>query len=198
MHTTPKRPAGRARKTLLTLAILGAVGSVGGFATFSAFSGTTANAGNSFTAGSVSLADNDAGVALYNLTNQKPLDIKASCIKVTYSGSLDASVKLYASTVAAGGQYVDLKVTKGTGTSAACTDFAPAATTPNVFTGTVGGFATTYPNYASGLSLTPATGTAWITNSAVTYKFEVNVQDNDAAQGATTGTHSYTWEARNN
>ncbi len=198
MHTTPKRPAGRARKTLLTLAILGAVGSIGGFATFSAFSGTTANAGNSFTAGSVTIADNDAGVALYNLTNQKPADTKASCIKVTYSGSLDASVKLYASSVAAGGQYVNLKVTKGTGTSAACTDFTAAATGANVFTGTVSGFATSYSSYASGLSLTPATGASWITNSTVSYKFEVDVQDNDAAQGATTGTHSYTWEARNN
>lgn len=198
MQTPLSRPAGRARKALMTLVVIGAVGSVGGFATFSAFSDTTANAGNSFTAGSVIIDDNDAGVALYNLTNQKPADTKSSCIKVTYSGSLDASVKLYASSVAAGGSFVNLKITKGTGAAASCTDFAAAATGASVFNGTVGGFASAYSSYTNGLALTPATGTAWTLNSDVTYRFEVDVQDVEAAQGATTGTHAYTWEARNN
>jgi len=49
------------RKMLLTLLLVGVVGATAGLGTFSAFSSTTDNTGNNFTAGSVTLSDNDAG-----------------------------------------------------------------------------------------------------------------------------------------
>jgi len=59
-----------ARKLLLTALVLGALGGAAGLGAYSAFSGTTSNPGDSFTAGTVTLGDNDAGAALYNVSNQ--------------------------------------------------------------------------------------------------------------------------------
>jgi hypothetical protein len=186
------------KKAGLTLGAFAAVTAVAGMlATFGAFSSTTSNPGNSFAAGTVVIGDNDGGTALYNLSNQKPGVQTDKCIKVTYTGSLDSTVKLYASAVTAGGQYVDLGVTSGTGTQATCSDFVPDASTSSVYTGTLKNFADTYSAFASGLSDTPLAGTKWQTNDTVTYRFRVSVQDNNSAQGATTGTHSFTWEAQN-
>ena len=185
------------RKGLLTVLVVGLLGSLAGLGVFAAFSSTTSNTGNSFAAGSVFIGDNDAGAALYNVSNQKPGVTTEKCIKVTYTGTLDANVRIYASAVAAGGQYVDLNVTSGTGDVFSCSDFAPDVSSPTVYNGTLKNFADTYTNYATGLADNPLAATKWVANDAVTYRFRVNIQDNDLAQGATTGTHSFTWETRN-
>lgn len=89
--------------------VLGVVACIAGAGGFSAFSSQTDNPGNSVTSGTVVLSDNDGGSALYALTNAKPGDSQSSCIKVTYSGSLDASVKVYTpSTVGALASSVNL------------------------------------------------------------------------------------------
>ena len=85
------------RKTLVTLLVLGVVGTLAGVGTFSAFSSTTDNTGNTFAAGTVYIGDNDAGSAMYNVTDQKPGDVTTKCIRLTYTGSLAADVKLYTS-----------------------------------------------------------------------------------------------------
>lgn len=55
------------------------------------------------------VGDNDAGAAMYSLTAAKPGDSISKCIKVTYTGSLDADVHIYTpSTIGSLGQYVDL------------------------------------------------------------------------------------------
>jgi hypothetical protein len=185
----------KAGLTLGTLALAAIV--AGTLATFGAFSSTTTNPGNSFTAGSVSIGDNDGGTALYNLSNQKPGVLTDKCVRVTYTGTLDSIVHLYASAVTAGGQYVDLAITSGTGTQANCADFAADASGSGVYTGTLKNFADTYTSFATGLADNPLVATKWVTNDAVTYRFRVSVQDNNAAQGATTGTHSFTWETQN-
>ena len=67
-------------------------------------------------AGTVAIGDSDAGTGkLYNALNQKPGSGNgpaAACIRVTYSGSLASSVKLYRSAVANGSQF-HLKVERG-------------------------------------------------------------------------------------
>jgi hypothetical protein len=186
------------KKAGLTLGAFAAVTAIAGMlATFGAFSSTTSNPGNSFAAGTVTIGDNDGGTALYNLSNQKPAATTEKCIKVTYTGSLDSSVKLYSSAVTAGGQYVDLAVTSGTGTQQDCTDFAADASNSGVYSGTLKNFADTYTSYATGLADNPLAATKWQTNDAVTYRFRVTLQDTNSAQGATTGTHSFTWETQN-
>lgn len=191
----------RSRKVLMSLLIVSAVGSVVALGAFSAFSATTSNDSNNFTAGTVSIADNDASSFMYSLTNQKPGVVTDKCIKVTYGGSLDADVKLYASAVGAGGQYVDLTVTPGTesipGVFPSCATFVADAG-PDLYAGTLKSFADTYTGWATGLVDNPGTvATKWATSNSVVYRFRVSVQDTNAAQGATSGLHSFTWEARN-
>lgn len=186
-------------KVLLTVLVVGLGGAIAGFGVFSAFSSTTSNPGNSFAAGSVTIGDNDSDSALYNVSGQKPGQSTTKCIKVTYSGSLDADVKLYASAVAAVGQYIDLAITSGTGNNTNCSDFSADASGSGVYSGTLKNFADTYAAWGSGLVDNPLAQTKWSQNNSVTYRFVVTLQSStpDSQQGLSTGSHSITWEARN-
>src|SRR4051812_40078126 len=191
------------RKLLITVLILGIVGSVAGSATFSAFSSTTSNSGNSFAAGTVLLSDNDAGSALYSVTNAKPTDSSTTCLKVTYTGTLAADVRLYTtSTVNALASYVNLTVEKGTvsGSPAfpGCGTFTPQST---LYSGTLASFVTAKSSYANGISVYPASQTQWNQNDSVWFRVTASLADDNNANGGatplTTGAHAFTWEARN-
>jgi predicted ribosomally synthesized peptide with SipW-like signal peptide len=186
----------KTRKVLLTLAIVGVTGSLIAFGVFAAFSATTSNPNNSITAGTVSISDNDGGTALYSVTNQKPGDYAESCIRVTYTGSVTNSVKLYRSAFTGGSgldSYIDLAITKGTGTAADCSDFSGST---SVYSGTLTALGS---NWAGGVALTNASNAAsWAQNDAVTYRVRATLQDNNAAQGLATGTHSLVFEAQSN
>src|SRR3954452_14905967 len=96
----------KSRKMLATLAVLGVAGALSGWATWAAFSATTSSAGNSLTMGTVAIGENALGSFMYQITGAKPGDTVTMCVKTTYTGSLDATVKLSASPVGAVGQYV--------------------------------------------------------------------------------------------
>jgi hypothetical protein len=189
-------------KVLLTALCVGALGSLAAMGVFGAFSSTTTNAGNTITAGTVAIADNDAGAAMYSLTAAKPGESVSKCIKVTYTGSLDADVHIYTtSTIGSLGQYVDLTITPGTqatSTFPSCTGFTPDSGGA-LYTGTLQSFGTTRNTYANGVVDYPGSGTKWATNEAVVYQVTATLQSSapDAAQGLTTGAHTFTWEARN-
>jgi hypothetical protein len=186
----------RAHKVLASLAVVGVVGAVTGLGAYSAFTSTTTNSGNSFSSGSVALSDNDAGAAMYNVSNQKPGDTVTQCIKVTYTGSVDADVKLYTpSTIGSLGPYIDVQVRPGSGspTFPGCTGFTPDAA--DIYNDTLANFPT---SYASGIMDSgPASATKWVANDAVVYRFTLTLRSSapDAAQGLTTGSHAFTWEA---
>jgi predicted ribosomally synthesized peptide with SipW-like signal peptide len=189
------------RKILLSLLLIGAASVLAGFGTFSAFSSTTTNSGNSFAAGTVFVDDNDAGSAMYTVSNQAPGVNTVRCIKVTYGGTMAADVKLYtASAIGAVGDYIDLTVEKGSGNPSFpnCTGFSAEST---VYSGELDDFATTYGSYASGLAAFPGSQTQWNQNDTLVYRFTLTLQDdNNANGGATplsTGSHAFTWEARN-
>ena len=189
---------GISRRVLLSLLVVGLLGGVAVVGTLSAFPSTTTNTDNSFTAGTVTLTDNDSGAVLYSVSNQKPGVNTVKCIKLTYSGSLDADVKLYTpSTVNASAQYINLTIEKGTSDSStfpSCGTFTSQAT---VYNGTLANFAATKNSYASGILAFPGAQTAWAQNDTLVYRFTLNVQDDNAAQGASSGLHTFTWEARN-
>ena len=190
------------RRGLLSLAVIGLVAAaVGG--SWAAFFSTTQTGANSFSAGTVNIGDNDAGATMYSLSNQKPADSVTKCIKVTYTGSLPATVKLYASAVDEVGTYISLTVTPGTGspTFPDCAGFTPDSGGA-IYTGTLKGFADARTSYDTGLADNPGTtATSWVTNDAVVYQFTLTLQDNNLANGGaaplSTGVHSFTWEARN-
>lgn len=160
-----------------------------------AFSDTTDNSGNSVAAGTVVLADSDSGSAMYAVTNMKPGDTVERCIRVTYTGTLASSVKLYGSVAGTGlATYLDMIVQRGSGLTspgaADCTGFTSAATIYNDDI-TLAGFATAHTNYANGAGAVAATE-----NDTVDYRFVLTLQDNNSAQGLNASA-TFTWEAQN-
>lgn len=166
--------------------------------TMAALSGTTANAANSFSAGTVVLSDNDADAALLSLVNARPGPPVSNCLQVSYTGTLTAGVRLYGTVTGALAPYVKVTVTRGTATApsfGSCTGFT--ADTANhkglgagiLFSGPLSTFPTTFDT-----GLTDPTAT-WTTGAKVSYRFSAEIMDTNAAQGLSS-TAGFTWEAR--
>jgi predicted ribosomally synthesized peptide with SipW-like signal peptide len=188
-----------ARKGLATLVVVGVTGALAAFGTFSAFSDTTSNTGNSFSTGTVTLTNNSTSAMFNSVTGAVPgAPSTDRCIKVAYTGSLAATVKLYTTDSSSGtlSPYVDVTVTPGTysGPDPAfplCTGFTADAGGA-IYSGTLAAFQSGRNGYANGV-----TGLA---QPSTVYKFSytLNASAPNTAQGASTGSHSYTWEARGN
>lgn len=182
------------KKLLLTALVVGLAASVGGFGVFAAFSGTTSNPNNSFAAGTVAIEDNDGDTALFtNAVKKKPGDYDR-CIKVKYTGSLDATVKLYSSAITGTGSDLNLTVAKGTGAAADCSDFVSAGTVfgPN----TLATF-DDHSAFGNGLAVNPGSATKWVAGDELTFRFRITVPDANSAQGKTVDPFTLTWEAQN-
>lgn len=196
----------RARRLLVSAVVVGALGIVTGVATYAAFSGTTSNATNSFQVGTVTMTDNDGGTgAILSLSNALPGASATGCIEVTYTGSLDSDVKMFGSLSGALGDYLTLKVTRGTdsgSTFPGCGSFTPDTRdyigqgAGVIYHGTLSSFPA---SYAAGIT-DPDNGTGgtetWTTSEKHAYKLEVTLQNNTAAEGQS-ATAGFTWEARN-
>ena len=143
----------------------------------------------------MTISATNQATAAYSLTAKSPGDYGERCIKIQYTGSLASTLRLYRSSFTGGSgldSYIDLTITRGSGTQADCSDFSSAA---SVYSGTLAAFPT---SYASGVSLVNSSGSAtWSQNDAVTYRVKAQLQSNTAAQGLGTGTHAFTWEAHN-
>ncbi len=189
----------RKRRILLTLLILGLLGSLTAFGTYSAFTATTSNTGNTISAGSVKIDQHTGATTLYNRTNQKPGDSYAACVRVSYTGSLTAAVKLYVSSGITNGALYNLTVERGSGLTTldgtmSCAGFTPTST---AYSGQLGSFATTYAGGYDGKS----GGATWATNDNVDYRFTITQNDDTTPNAHTSalssGAHTFTWEARN-
>jgi predicted ribosomally synthesized peptide with SipW-like signal peptide len=189
-----------ARKGVVLLASALIIGLVAGGATWSAFNATTTTSGNTYSTGTVSITDNDAGVAMFNVASMRPGVPVSACIKVTYTGSLTAGVKLYGATTGGTGlqAYLQMVVTRGTMSSGAfpnCTSFTPD---PTDYTGLGAGIISS--GLLSVFPATQATGVTdpnatWATNESHWYMITVDVQDAAAAEGKS-ATETFTWDAR--
>ena len=117
--------------------------------------------------------------------------------------TLPATVKVFTgSTIGALGPFVNLKVEAGTQTTPpfpSCTEFTPLASGATVYEGTLSAFATEHATYATGITTNPASQTKWETNNSLVYRFTATLSSSapNTAQGATTGSHAFTWEAQN-
>jgi hypothetical protein len=190
----------RARKVILSALVLGAGGIAAGAGTFSAFSATTANGGNDFSAGTVTLGDDDAGGALVALpANARPGDSSTRCIQVSYTGSLPAQVRLYAAVSGGLADYLTLTVTRGSQASPSfpscigfTADSADYGYGPNgiLYQGKVSGLPTGY----AGAVVDPVA--SWTSGDAHSYRYTVTVDDTPAAQGLSASA-TFHWEARN-
>jgi hypothetical protein len=184
--------------TLASLALLSWAAGTGVWATFT----SSASVAASYGSGSVVIADNDSDTAMLSLSNAQPGASSTGCIQATYTGSLPATVRLYATSSGTGlDQYLDLTVTRGTissGAFASCTNFSADATNylgagnGVIYTGTLQGFPS---DYAAGL-VEPTAGApeSWTNPETHAYKLVVTLQNNTGAQGKT-ATTTFTWQA---
>ncbi|MEO8423166.1 MAG: hypothetical protein ABI595_04550 [Actinomycetota bacterium] len=190
----------RATRLLAALITTGLIAVASGRVTFAAFTATTASPANAIASGTVSIADNDAGNVMWNVTNQLPTSPAiVRCIRVTYTGTLPATVRLYTTTAASAlDPYLNVTVEKGTMPAATtfsnCTGFTSQATIAP--TGTLQAFKTARTGWANGLQAFPGAQTAWNASDTLVYRFTVQVQTVFAAQGLT-GLVGFTWEAQN-
>jgi predicted ribosomally synthesized peptide with SipW-like signal peptide len=167
--------------------------------THAALTASTSNAGNSFSAGTVSLTDNDSGTAMFTVANWTPGTPETRCLQVTYTGTLDATVlRLHGTTTGALAPYVRLTVTRGTATaptSGSCTGFQADTTDHrNLGAGVLfDGKLDTYPSsFDAGI---PDPVAPWVPNRTVSYRFTAVLDAVNAAQGLGC-TATFAWEAR--
>lgn len=168
-------------------------------ASIAAFSDTTNTQGGEWTAGSVTLTDDDGtGHAAFTPeTNMVPTDSDQACITVTYDGTVAAAINMYGSTSFNSGsdlgQYLDLtidEVTVGGGTCA-----SPDSVDNTVYDGTLsvnaGAFTVDHTSWGDGAAA------AWApsSNDSQVFRITVTLQDDDNAQGLDT-TATFNWEAQ--
>ncbi len=170
-----------------------------------AFSATTDNTGNSFSAGTLTLTDDDSTTAMFSVAGMEPGDTQIECIQVTYTGTIGSpgAVKLYSggltdvpgSDPASDGLSDNLNVTveEGTGgTSVSCAGFSSASTI--VPTTTLASLDTTYTDYATGAGAWTPTGSP--ENRSYRFTVELDAATPNAEQGASTNSVAFVWEVR--
>ena len=161
--------------------------------TFSAFNKTSGMPGNSVLAGSVKIADNDAGAAVLSLLSATPGNSTTGCVDVTYSGTAAANVRLFGAISGSGlAPYLTLTVTRGTISGApsagSCTGFT-ADSGASLYSGALNAFPV-----SSGTALVDAT--SWTAGSKRAYKLVLTLPAGApaAAQGLN-ATTAFTWQA---
>ncbi len=201
---------GNLKKVLRAVLVLGPLGGLAGLGVYSAFTATTDNSNNTITSGTVVIGQHSGSTTLYSVTNQAGGDATSACLRATYTGSITASaVKLYVSSGITNGTIFNLKVDRhahdGNGTDITspaanmnCTGFVADTGAAGVVyaDAALGSFPTTY---GAGIDGKDSAAT-WANTNYVDYKFTIT-QNDDATPNAHTsatssGTHTFTWEAR--
>lgn len=192
-----------ARKLLLSGLVVALTGTLVGAVTFSAFSSVSSNPGNRVQSGTVAIGDNDAGAALLSLVNATPGASSTGCIRTTFTGSLNSDVRLYGAVSGALAPYLTLTVTRGDDSAPAFSSCANFSADPTdyigqgagvIYRGPLSGYPSTY---AGGVvDPYPAVPEIWTTGEQHSYRFNVTLDNNIAAQGQSASA-SFIWEARN-
>lgn len=96
-----------------------------------AFTATTANNGNTWSSGKLTLTDDDQGTAAFHVENLVPGQSGSKCIAVTTTSNVPGQVRNYVRHLTVSGQGLEdhlmLKIETGTGGSSTdCSTFTPA------------------------------------------------------------------------
>ncbi|WP_080127907.1 MULTISPECIES: hypothetical protein [unclassified Actinoplanes] len=147
---------------------------------------TTSSGGNSLSAGTVALSDDDSAGAMFSATGIKPGDNGQRCITVTYNGTVASLVKVYAATsISTLHPYLDMVIEQGNGGSFAnCGGFTGSA----IYTGTLSALGTSFAGGAG--TWAPA-----LSGSTQVYRISWTLLDNYAAQSKA-AILAFTWEAQ--
>ena len=192
----------RHRKILLSFLLIGVTSVLAGFGTFSAFSSTTTNSGNSFAAGTVFVDDNDAGSAMYTVSNQAPWRGHPAL----HQADLQRHAGRRRPALHALGHRRRRRLRHPDGREghrvARPSPAAPASVAQStIYNGELDDFASAHGSYANGVAAFPGAQTQWNQNDTLVYRFTLTLQDDNNANGGATplssGSHAFTWEARN-
>jgi hypothetical protein len=197
-----RRPGKKLSRTAVWIASPLAILLAGGLvwqSSYAAFTATTRNSGNNWSTGQVTLTNDSAGTARFQVSNMLPGQTDTKCITVTANTTVPGVVKGYAVnpvTSSAGLEnYIFVTVAEGTGGSfASCSGFTPASTVlSNVPLSTV----YLANSYATGFGGWNVLGTGGETRSyEVTWTFNTTGLSQaalNALQGASTGL-DFQWE----
>ena len=189
-------------KIATSVAVLGVLAVAAASLVHSSFSAAAKNDANSFESGSISLTDDDAEKAVFDLTGLEPATPpQQRCLTVSYgsTGDLRSSVRLFGATSGALAEHLRLRVVRGSfsGSAAAgnaCTGFVADTSDYRgkgagvLFDGTLAA----YPDrWEDGI----ADPRSWRAGDAAVYLLEVSVADTDDAQGKSAA-HQFAFEAR--
>jgi hypothetical protein len=190
---TPSRHRIRVKSAVAAAALV-ATSLVWSGGTFSAFDKSSSMPGNSVSAASVALSDDDAGGSILTLAAARPGDATSGCVTVTYTGTAPAAVRLYGTTGGTGlATYLNLVVTRGTisggGSAGSCTGFTADAGGGQLYSGTLASFPS-----SSGSAVTDAS--SWTSGTTHAYRFTLTLPSGTGAgaQGLT-ASPSFTWMA---
>lgn len=195
MSGTARRRTGAAAVAAAVVAGLLGSGAFVWQGTNAAFTATTNNGTNNWTAGAVTLGDDDSNVALFNASGLVPGSTGSKCIRVTYSGTVTAAVTLYvASSAGTLAPYVDVVVEQGsgggnTGDFSSCGSFSGAT----IYSGTLANLASTSTAFGSGVGTWAPTAAAQFSVYKFTYTLNASTPDN--MQGATCSA-TFQWESQ--
>jgi hypothetical protein len=176
---------------------LGASGALVWQGSEAAFTASASNPSNSWASGTVALTNSQPGSALFNVTALVPGNTATKCITVSYTGNVNAEIRMYATSPSASNQLakdLDLEISTSAAASGTadpgCTGSyswgAPLVTTLDAFNGKI--------DYATGTLVPAWTSAAGPQYRAYKIKYTLNTASN--AQTLTAGT-TFTWEARN-
>ena len=189
-------------KLATSLAVLGVVAVAIASIVHSSFSAAAKNDGNSVETGSISLTDDDAEKAVFDLAGLEPATPpQKRCLTVSYgsTGDLRSSVRLFGTTSGALAEHLKLRVVRGSfsGSPAAgnaCTGFVPDTSD---YRGKGGGvlFDDTLDAYPDRWEDGIADPRSWSAGDAAVYLLEVSVADTDDAQGKS-ASQQFAFEAR--
>ena len=163
-----------------------------------AFTSSTSNTGNSFTAGTVALVDDDLAAVMFTVTDMDPGTTTTDCITVTYQGSVadPAAVKIYSGGYTDSGDYdtyLNLTIEEGSGGSFGdCTGFSSENTIESA--GTLSDFDTAHTNYATGAGVWDPASTPESKTYRVTVALDAAAPD--AEQGESVTAMTFTWEVQ--
>ncbi len=140
-------------------------------------------AANSFSAGTVSITDDDEGRSLVELMNMAPRRVEEQCINVVYEGSIvPVTLTLAATTTGGLAPHVMMSVERGTG--AGYDDCDNFEATETVFTGRLSDL----------VELSPVSlGRLLNQGDAISFRFEFELADEEAAVGQSSAT-DFIWE----
>ena len=191
-------------------------------ASYAAFSATTTNPGNTWSTGTIAITNDQNAAAVFNLTTVKPDTTTSTlnppgtgaftasnansggsaCIKVTYTGTSTADIKLYATLTNTGtdgglGQFLLFDIDTGTNTAPGadptCATYTSTtylhgtATNTNVYLNAV---PTTYGTALAGWNAATNNTSKWYRLSWLLPASVANTAQNEQVQA------TFTWEAR--